>query len=100
MNTKKITQAGKWIMVLCCTGLLFASCLQPDHLGKLHDNKAVDSLLRSHYDSIFTHPAEMELRFNKAQEKLSDSTAFYKLELFKGYCRYLQGDFDSAIITN
>lgn len=60
----------------------------------------VDSLLISRFDSIYTFPAEMKKRFRDAQPGLTDSTAYYKLELFVGYCLYLQGHTDKNLQIN
>ena len=52
---------------------------------------AIDLLLISRYDSIYTYPVKMKDEFKKAQKDLTDSTEFYKLDLFVGLCFYLQG---------
>lgn len=57
---------------------------------------AIDLLLISRYDSIYTYPVKMKDEFKKAQKGLTDSTEFYKLDLFVGLCFYLQGNADSA----
>lgn len=100
MNTKNFSLAGIWMICLCCIGLTLSSCVHSNRQQALQDAAAVDSLLISRYDSIFTYPAEMEQLFSQAQQGLNDSAAFYKLELFKGYCRLLQGDSDTAIQIN
>ena len=60
----------------------------------------VDSLLISRFDSVYTYPEEMETEFRQAQKGLTDSSAYYKLELFTGYCLYLRGYQDSAVHLN
>jgi len=60
----------------------------------------VDALLISKFDSIYTYPEKMKTCFREAQKKASDSAAYYKLELFAGYCLYLQGYPDSALHIN
>ena len=61
---------------------------------------AIDLLLISRYDSIYTYPVKMKDEFKKAQKDLTDSTEFYKLDLFVGLCFYLQGNADSALYLN
>lgn len=61
---------------------------------------AIDLLLISRYDSIYTYPVKMKDEFKKAQKGLTDSTEFYKLDLFVGLCFYLQGNADSALYLN
>ena len=60
----------------------------------------VDSFLISRYDSIYTFPDIMEKRFVQEQKGLTDSVSFYRLELFRAFCRFLQGDTRDAMRTN
>lgn len=96
---KLISLKIKIIVSLLLSGMVFISCLHHDH-PRQSVQDAVDSLLRSCHDSIYTFPAEMEQCFSIVQRGVTDSAAYYKLELFKGFCRFLQGDFDDAIQTN
>lgn len=99
MNIKKFAQGSIQFLCLFCLGVAVTACLHPapQQISQLDE---VDSLLICKYDSIFTHPIEMEQRLDRAQLHISDSAAFYKLQLFKGFCRYLQGDFDTAVKIN
>ena len=42
----------------------------------------------------------MEKRFVQEQKGLTDSVSFYRLELFRAFCRFLQGDTRDAMRTN
>lgn len=96
---KLISLKIKIIVSLLLSGMIFISCLHHNH-PRPSVQDAVDSLLRSRQDSIYTFPAEMEQCFSIAQQGITDSAAYYKLELFKGFCRFLQGDFEQAVQTN
>lgn len=87
------------VVCLLISGTVFISCLH-QHAPFRAEREAIDSLLRSRFDSIYTYPSEMEQRFGHAQQGITDSASYYKLELFRGYCRFLQGDFDSAVQIN
>ena len=86
-----------WGCLLLCVLL---SCAPRQKKVYERQRDAVDSLLISRYDSIYTYPADMEQRFRAAQKGLTDSVAYYKLELFSGYCLFLQGYVDSALRMN
>lgn len=77
-----------WICTILIIGLL--GCTSENNTDK-REQYTIDSLLTSRLDSIYTYPAKMEKEFRNARQGLSDSAASYKLELFIGYCRYLQG---------
>lgn len=70
------------------------------HAGNRGQQDIVDSILISRFDSLYTYPAEMQKCFQAAQQGLTDSTAYYKLELFVGYCLYLQGYTDKNLQIN
>lgn len=59
-----------------------------------------ESLLVSRFDSLYTFPDIIGSEFKEAQKGLTDSMAYYKLELFAGYCLYLQGCPDTALHIN
>lgn len=86
-----------WGSLLIC---LLLSCTPRQKRVYESQRAVVDSLLISRYDSIYTYPADMERRFRMAQDGLTDSVAYYKLELFSGYCLFLQGYADSALHMN
>lgn len=86
-----------WGCLLLCVLL---SCAPRQKKVYERQRDAVDSLLISRYDSIYTYPADMEQRFRAAQKGVTDSVAYYKLELFSGYCLFLQGYVDSALRMN
>ncbi len=86
--------------ILC--GLLlymFISCTPKQNTYHTQRN-AIDTFLINRYDSIYTYPTLMEQRFRTAQTGLTDSTSYYKLELFSSYCLFLQGYADSALWMN
>lgn len=62
--------------------------------------KSLDDFLTQRYDSIYTHPVLMAERFSQAQQKINDSAAYYRLELYRGYCLYQIGDFDEMTAIN
>lgn len=79
-----------------CTLISCTPTQKPNH--SLHN--AIDTFLIHRYDSLYTYPKLMRQRFRTAQEGLKDSTSYYKLELFSGYCLFLQGQTDSALWMN
>lgn len=85
------------LVCLFVAGVLSCTAPRTEH-EKQRDS--IDLLLISRYDSIYTYPAEMEKRFRDAQQDLTDSTAYYRLELFAGYCLYLQGYTDKNLQIN
>lgn len=86
-----------WLLSIVLLG--FFSCTSHNE-GNLQERDMVDSFLISRYDSIYTFPDLMEKRFSQVQKGLTDSMAFYRLELFEAYCRFLQGNTDDAMRTN
>lgn len=82
---------SKKIMLACLVWAILWSCTSRQTKSEVQRN-FVDSLLISRYDSVYIYPVEMEKRFRVAQQGLTDSIAYYKLELFVGYCSYLQGN--------
>lgn len=61
------------------------------------DRLITDSFLVSRMDSVYTHPLEMKGKFRKEQKNLTDSFSYYKLELFIGFCQFLEGQQDSTL---
>ncbi len=96
---KNRIEKSKTILCFCFVLSIVLSCLQPAATRR-NTCDAIDSLLESRKDSVFTYPAEMEKRFCQIQQTLTDSISFYKLESSKGYCQLLQGELDKAIKTN
>lgn len=96
---KRISLKINLIVSVLLSGVFFISCLHPNR-PRRSVSGVVDDLLKSRADSIYTFPAEMEQCFSTAQRGITDSAAYYKLELFKGFCRFLQGDFNHAVQTN
>lgn len=86
-------------MPVCLLLAALLSCT-PRQAEQRIQQDAIDSLLISRYDSIYTYPVKMEERFRNAQQGLTDSTAYYKLELFVGYCLYLQGHTEMNLQIN
>lgn len=74
----------------CLVGIILWSCNSRQAESDIQRN-FVDSLLISRYDSIYIYPERMGKYFRDAQRRLTDSIAYYKLELFVGYCLHLQG---------
>lgn len=95
----KINTYNKIYVYYCIFLFILMACTSRSEVGK-SQSEAVDSLLISKLDSLYTHPAEMKSRFREVQKSLRDSGAYYKVELFAGYCQYLQGYVDSALVAN
>lgn len=93
------TACSRKLVWLCLALFVLLACTTGQN-RKHAQQDAVDSLLISRSDSLYTYPAKMEKCFRDAQRGLTDSAAYYKLELFAGYCLFLQGDFDRAMQTN
>lgn len=87
------------IMLACLVGVILWSCTSRQIKYGVQ-RKFVDSLLISKYDSVYICPEKMEKCFRSAQQGLTDSIAYYKLELFAGYCIYLQGNTDENLQIN
>lgn len=91
----------KGSIYICISLLVLLSCTsQRKEVRKTPKPTAVDLLLISRYDSIYTYPTRMKDEFRNAQKGLADSTEFYKLDLFVGFCFYLLGNADSALYLN
>ena len=87
----RISIYNKRIIYICIFLLVLLSCTsQRKEVNKMPKPTAIDLLLISRYDSIYTYPVKMKDEFKKAQKGLTDSTEFYKLDLFVGLCFYLQ----------
>lgn len=97
----RIGVCNKNIIYFCIFLLVLLSCTsQRKEASKSIEMERVDSLLIDRFDSIYTYPQNMETAFRQAQKGLTDSIGYYKLELFTGYCLYLQGYQDSAVYLN
>lgn len=97
-KTMGIGKYGKIVIYIIISLFSLLACnSQKD--GKIVRSE-VDVLLISKFDSIFTYPEKMKTCFREVQKKTSDSADYYKLELFTGYCLYLQGYPDSALHIN
>ena len=92
MRTSKLT--GGIILGILLLSLL--SCADKQKKNVSEDRLIVDSLLVSRIDSIYTYPLKMREVFRKAQKHLTDSIAYYKLELFTGFSFYVDGHQDST----
>lgn len=102
LNMKKFTSLFRCngIPVMCSLLLCMLISCTPRQKANLQQRNAIDTFLINRYDSIYTYPALMEQRFRTAQTGLTDSSAYYKLELFSSYCLFLQGYADSALWIN
>lgn len=92
MRTSKLT--GGIILGILLLSLL--SCADKQKKNVSEDRLIVDSLLVSRIDSIYTYPLKMREVFRKVQKHLTDSIAYYKLELFTGFSFYVDGHQDST----
>lgn len=96
MGTNTYTQR---ILYICASLLALLSCTST-HKVENEELERVESLLVSRFDSLYTFPDVMGPKFKDAQKGLTDSTAYYKLELFVGFCLYVQDYPDSALHIN
>lgn len=72
--------------------LLFLACTSEQKRNiEPTDRITVDSIVLSRIDSIYTHPQKIRELFAHTQQHLTDSIAYYKLELFIGFCLYYEG---------
>lgn len=60
------------------------------------DAVRVDSFLRRHMDSIYAAPARTDSLMAAMQRTVADSTAYYRLELFRAVIHNLGGDSESV----
>ena len=78
----RISIYNKRIIYICIFLLVLLSCTsQRKEVNKMPKPTAIDLLLISRYDSIYTYPVKMKDEFKKAQKGLTDSTEFYKLDV-------------------
>lgn len=91
---------GRILLYICLALLGISSCISHPSKKTNIEQDLIDSFLISRFDSIYTYPALMEKRFRDAQQGLTDSSSYYRLQLFYGYCRYLQGDAEQAFRIN
>lgn len=94
-------EMGNYGKIVICTSIfLFALLACTSQKEGERVRSEVDVLLINKIDSIYTYPEKMKECFKEAQKRFSDSADYYKLELFAGYCLYLQGYADSALHIN
>lgn len=75
--------------------LLFSCSLPQKKTTEPADRLTVDSIILSRIDSIYTYPQKTREQLESTQRNLTDSIAYYKLELFVGFCLYYEGKPDS-----
>lgn len=89
------------ILIILALSLFVSGC-GGGPTGSTEDRESafVDSLLIDMYDSMFVAPSSAEQVFRHAEKGLSDSTSYYKLELFAAFSGGLQGRIDEAFDVN
>lgn len=92
----KKNKSPKGILTISILVLLLFSCSSRQTKKTISwDREIADSVVLSRIDSIYTYPQRIRELFSKTQQQLKDSIAYYKLELFIGFCLYYEGDFQS-----
>lgn len=80
-------------IVFVCLFLLglAGACVRNEHRGEA-DSKFVDSLLDDNINILYSNPQRADSIFEASQQLVSDSEAWYKLELYRGIAHSFSGD--------
>ncbi|MCD8235701.1 MAG: tetratricopeptide repeat protein [Prevotellaceae bacterium] len=80
-------------VVFVCLFLLglAGACVRNEHGGEA-DSKFVDSLLDNNINILYSAPKRADSIFEASQQLVSDSEAWYKLELYRGIAHCFSGD--------
>lgn len=70
---------------------LAGACIRNEHRGEA-DSKFVDSLLDDNINILYSDPQRADSIFEASQQLVSDSEAWYKLELYRGIAHSFCGD--------
>ncbi len=77
-------------LVFVLIGLL--ACSQRKEQKYADELNRTDSLLNAHNDLLFADPLRADLLYQSMQQGIADSTAWYRVEVFRGTARHFAGD--------
>lgn len=81
------------------TFLLLVSLSACHHKNVNSDAQRTDSLLREVSDSLFTASGKTDSLLQKMQSTISDSSCWYRLQVFRGTAQQLMGDSEKSART-
>ena len=94
VNFQSITHA--FISTSLVISIIYAlgscySCSRHDSVTN-SDMLSADSVIAKQYDSLFVDPDSALSRLTRVQQRLTDSIAFYRIELYKALSRVIVGN--------